>query len=112
MNMVNAADRPSMTGWGRRWSDRIAAAQPARDHEASFDLLPRRPEPVATERRQSEPVFRRPRPAAAFIAQVLGARLERPLVDDAGEASRAGAGYQAAQPQQAIPRGSLIRREV
>ena len=82
--------------WGRRWSDRAEADGGQPRDPAGLGLPPHRAEP-----------------AAAFIAQVLGARLERPVLDDAGAALRAGAGYEAAAPQgAAMPRGSLIRREV
>lgn len=119
MNRVNAANGSSAlggtsgAGWGRRWSDRAEARCERRRGEATFTLPSRVPAPVFVERRRREETLRRPRPAAAFVAQLLGARLQSPVLDEAQEIGLAEARYHAASPEARPTRqGSLVRRDV
>lgn len=114
---VNGTGRASTIRWRRRWNDRfgVQARRPVRPFAEELSTEIPAPEwlvplePVAGRREPAR------RPAAAFVAQLLAARLDLPQSRETGRAGpdEAEARYHASSPDgQATRRGSLVRRDI
>lgn len=116
MATVNGAGRASLVGWRRR---RFADLLGSRRTRAAPDWQMPAPDagvtvidPVESPRVQHE---RGRRPQAAFIAQLLAARLDMPQsrINSRAGADEADASYQASDPAaQGTRRGAIVRRDI
>jgi hypothetical protein len=115
MVTVNGAGRASLVRWKRRFADHLgnrrarSAVWPEASSEAAVTLI----EPVAGERSQNRDLNRRPQ--AAFVAQLIAARLDVPQsrVNRRAGADEADASYQASDPAaRRTGRGAIVRRDI
>ena len=112
MDAVNGTGRSSGVRWNRRWSDRVRSD--GRRASRSFaDIIPNLP--VAPVELIEERRLPSRRPGAAFVAQLLAARLDMPQsrARQRAEPDEAEASYQASRPDgRPTARGSIIRRDI
>lgn len=111
MTMVHPAGSSQPPRWRRREDDRAGAGR--RSGAGSFqETLSSLPVPTRPYRSDEERAIRA-RPAAAFVAQLLGERLAPVRRRRRGDREEVGARYHAADPDsRPTASGSLVRRDI
>jgi hypothetical protein len=116
MVTVNGAGRASLVRWKRRFADHLGTRR-ARPAAAWSDALAETAvtliEPVAGDRSPRHDLGRRPQ--AAFVAQLIAARLDVPQsrISRRAGADEADASYQASDPAaRGTGRGAIVQRDI
>jgi hypothetical protein len=115
MVTVNGAGRASLVRWKRRFADHLGTrrARPVAWSELPAEAAVTLIEPIGGDRSPRHDLGRRPQ--AAFVAQLIAARLDVPQsrVNRRAGADEADASYQASDPAaRRTGRGAIVRRDI